>query len=234
MTTVFGTCRLNHIKHNNINNLVNYCHCTKEIIQMIDWLESRVQLNKPYFFRTAIRSNENVQLTLELQELWRECDTVVCEICSRKKYEFIPNVQETDLISNTTTTYLHHLCVDPRFFKYNDSSVQYRLVIQSDEEIEHDLLTIQDLIGPHRKLLIVTHYDAYLDGQLIPSRHNLIACVERLSAEHGWLCVNPTKVLKDYPQHEVMTADLGHYTLKGEQIISNYVDEIISNFCKNC
>ena len=37
--TLFGTCRLNKIKnHNNLNNLVNYTHSTKEVIQLINFL----------------------------------------------------------------------------------------------------------------------------------------------------------------------------------------------------
>lgn len=193
---------------------------------MIDWLEKRIILDDtPWVFRTAIRSKVNVDLTAEIQELWSLCDTVVIEICSRKKYEYID--------SSNALLYLHHLIVDPRFVKYNDTTVQHRVVLQTDEEIEQDLLTIRDRIGLNRNLLIVTHYDALLHGQLIHSRHTLIECVERLCTKHDWLCVNPTKVLIEYPQHEVMSEDLGHYTLKGEQIISTYIDEIIANFCKN-
>ena len=34
--TLFGSCRLNKIyNHNNLNNLINYSHSTKEVIQFI-------------------------------------------------------------------------------------------------------------------------------------------------------------------------------------------------------
>ena len=34
--TLFGTCRINNINYNNnLNNLLNYSHSTKEVIQFI-------------------------------------------------------------------------------------------------------------------------------------------------------------------------------------------------------
>ena len=36
--TLFGTCRLNHVhNHNGLNNLINYSHSTKEVIQFINY-----------------------------------------------------------------------------------------------------------------------------------------------------------------------------------------------------
>jgi len=38
--TLFGSCRLDRISnHNNLNNLINYCHSTKEVIQFIKFLK---------------------------------------------------------------------------------------------------------------------------------------------------------------------------------------------------
>ena len=59
--TLFGTCRLNKIyNHNNLNNLINYSHSTKEVIQFIKFLKGELSIPKPYnklCFRTGICNN---------------------------------------------------------------------------------------------------------------------------------------------------------------------------------
>lgn len=46
--TLFGTCRLNKTyNHNNLNNLVNYCHSTKEVIQFIQFLKGELIIPPP-------------------------------------------------------------------------------------------------------------------------------------------------------------------------------------------
>ena len=202
--TVFGTCRLNHIPHNNLNNLITFCHCTKEMIQMIDWMEGRVRIDQPECFRAAIRDKTTVVLTDDIREMWTKSDTVIVEVCSRKKYSM-------------NGKYIHHLCVDPRFPKYYNPDLHHSVEIQTDEEIEHDLLHIHRMIGHHRKFVVVTHYDV---EQPIPLRHDLIILLEDVCAKYGWLCINPKKLLSDLTQDEVMTQDLGHYTLLGEQVFT--------------
>ena len=56
--TVFGTCRLYHIKNNNnLNNLINYPHSTKEVLQQIKFLLGEKHFPSPFdvlCFRTGI------------------------------------------------------------------------------------------------------------------------------------------------------------------------------------
>lgn len=41
--TLFGSCRINHIlNHNNLNNILNYTHSTKEVIQLIKFLKGGI------------------------------------------------------------------------------------------------------------------------------------------------------------------------------------------------
>jgi hypothetical protein len=59
--TLFGTCRIDNINYNNnLNNLLNYSHSTKEVIQFIKFLKGELNFPEPYnklCFRTAICDN---------------------------------------------------------------------------------------------------------------------------------------------------------------------------------
>ena len=140
--TLFGTCRLNNIhNHNGLNNLINYSHSTKEVIQFINFLKGELSIPNPYnnlCFRTAIIDNKFIDYNDTYNKLFIDTDIFIIEICSNKKY-----------IHNGF--YLHHLCVDKRFIDWNKntpSEILDNFVIekQSDEEIENDILEIQKML----------------------------------------------------------------------------------------
>ena len=112
--TLFGTCRLNNIhNHNGLNNLINYSHSTKEVIQLINFLKGELSIPKPYnklCFRTAICDNKFIDYNDTYNKLFIDTDIFIIEICSNKKY-----------IHNDF--YLHHLCVDKRFPNRNKNSL---------------------------------------------------------------------------------------------------------------
>ena len=172
--TLFGTCRLNNIhNHNGLNNLINYSHSTKEVIQFINFLKGELSIPKPYSqlcFRTAICENKFIDYNDIYNKLFINTDIFVIEICSNKKY-----------IHNNF--YLHHLCVDKRFSCCNNTPykilnnfiIEKRYSVfnkntpdeilnnfiiekQSDEEIENDILEIQKMLYP-KKIIIVSHYN---------------------------------------------------------------------------
>ena len=152
--TLFGTCRLNNIhNHNGLNNLINYTHSTKEVIQFINFLKGELSIPNPYnklCFRTGICDNKFIDYNNTYNKLFIDTDIFIIEICSNKKY-----------IHNDF--YLHHLCVDKRFSDYNKNipdEILNNFIIekQSDEEIENDILEIQKLLYP-KKIIIVSHYN---------------------------------------------------------------------------
>ena len=88
--TLFGTCRLNKIaNHNNLNNLINYSHSTKEVIQLIKFLKGEGMIPPPYntlCFRTAICENKGIHYNEVYNKLFVDTDIFIIEICSNKKY----------------------------------------------------------------------------------------------------------------------------------------------------
>jgi len=222
---LFGSCRINGIDSNNLNNLINYTHSTKEIIQLIHFLNGTLTIPEPYnmlCFRTALFENKHIHLNFIYNRLFIDTDVFVIEICSRKKYMH-------------NGFYLHHLCVDKRFIGYTNAHVpedilnNFTIEIQSDEEIENDILEIQNLLYP-RKIIIVSHFNSKQNGEYIFSRNNLISLLENICKKNNIMFINPTNVLSSFSQEEVITNDLGHYTDLGLREISNYINSYIQPF----
>ena len=221
--TLFGTCRLNNISnHNNLNNLINYSHSTKEVIQFIHFLKGELIIPNPYnklCFRTGICDNKFIDYNDTYNKLFIDTDIFIIEICSNKKY-----------IHNNF--YLHHLCVDPRFSFHNRNTPpeilnNFILEKQGDEEIEHDILEIQKLLYP-KKIIIVSHYNSKQNGEYINSRNHLINLLDCICKKYNIPFINPTVVLGNYTQEQVITDDLGHYTDIGINEFSNYMNNYLN------
>jgi hypothetical protein len=222
--TLFGSCRLNNIRnHNGLNNLINYSHSTKEVIQFINFLKGELSIPNPYnklCFRTAIRDNKFIDYNDTYNKLFINTDIFIIEICSNKKY-----------IHNGF--FLHHLCVDKRFSRYNKNTpheILNNFIIekQSDEEIENDILEIQKMLYP-KKIIIVSHYNSKQNGEYINSRNNLINLLDSICKKYDIPFINPTIVLVNYSQEQVMTSDLGHYTPFGIYEFSNYMNNFLKS-----
>ena len=220
--TLFGTCRLNNIyNHNNLINIINYSHSTKEVIQFIKFLKGEMNIPTPYnklCFRTAICENKFIDYNNTYNKLFVETDIFIIEICSNKKY-----------IHNNF--YLHHLCVDKRFGDFNKNTPyeilnDFIIEKQSDEEIENDILEIQRMLYP-KKIIIVSHYNSKQNGEYLNSRNNLINLLDSICKKYDIPFINPTIVLSNYSQEQVMKNDLGHFTDFGINEFSNYVNNFL-------
>lgn len=232
--TLFGTCRIDGISgHNNLNNILNYTHSTKEVIQLIKFLKDDIEIPHPYntlCFRTAIidknpmgrnpeiSSEDSITLLDEHKNNFKNSDFFVIEISSNKKYIH-------------KDYYLHHLCVDERFKWFNlklPDQFMRELIVekQDDSEIEKDILEIVRLLSP-KKMLFVSHYNSVLNGSFIPQRNNIINLLEKICKRHNLDFVNPTELLSQYEQEKVITEDLGHYTEFGLEKVSELLTEIV-------
>ena len=221
--TLFGSCRINGIhNNNNLNNLINYCHSTKEVIQMIKFLKGELHIPEPYnklCFRTGITDNKYINYNNTYNKLFMDTNLFIIEICSIKKY-----------IHNGF--YLHLLCVDKRFHNYHNvtpDEILNNVIIekQNDEEIENDILELQKMLYP-KQIIIVSHYNSKQNGEYIHSRNHLINLLDRICEQHNIPFINPTGVLSDYSQDQVMQSDLGHYTDFGHKIFSDRINLLLT------
>lgn len=222
--TLFGTCRLNGIhNHNNLNNLTTYSHSTKEVIQLIRFLKGEIVIPTPYnklCFSVGICGNKCIDYSDSYNKLFLDTDIFIIEICSSKTY-----------IHNNY--YLSNLCVDKRFIDYNINTPReildnFIIEKQSDNEIETDILEIQKMLYP-KKIIIVSHYNSKLNGEYINSRNHLVNLLDNICKKYDILFINPTTILSNYSQEQVMSTDLGHYTEFGINEFSNYVNHFLKS-----
>jgi hypothetical protein len=223
--TLFGTCRINSVNnHNDLNNLINYTHSTKEVIQYIKFLKGELIIPVPYnklCFRTAICENKYINYNHVYNKMFIDTDIFVIEICSNKKYIHYG-------------FYLHHMCVDKRFSDFFKKNTPHEILNnftiekQSDEELENDILEIQKMLYP-KKIIIVSHYNSKQNGEYIHSRNNLIILLDIICKKYNIPFINPTNVLSNFTQEQVMTNDLGHYTDIGICEFTKYLNNYLKS-----
>jgi hypothetical protein len=102
---------------------------------------------------------------------------------------------------------------------------------QSDEEIENDILEIQKMLYP-KKIIIVSHYNSKHNGEYINSRNHLINLLDNICKKYDIPFINPTIVLSNYTQEQVITSDLGHYNNIGINAFSNYINNFLKLYLK--
>lgn len=215
MVTVFGSCRCNIAASNQLNNFINYTHCTKEVLQQIAYIRGEFIPEYPlniYLFRTAINQNSPLTYNSLFLELFNDSDTAIVEISSMKKYIY-------------KGRYLHHLAVDKREQYWPNTPHQilngYKLVKQDKGEIEKDMADIIKKLNP-RRTLFVTHYNhPQFPQYTYKKRQHLINIVTDTCAEHNYELLNPGKILDNYPVWQIMQTDLEHYTEYGSELWKN-------------
>lgn len=219
MFSLFGSCRIHKVGNNNyLNTELTFTHNTKEVIQFIEFLKGEKEMPSPYdrlCFRTPLDlwKSTGVELSEDQKNRFKETKIFILELCSRKKY-----------IHNGY--YLHHLAIDTRteshYLTPDYIKQETEIIKQSDEEIEQDIEEIQRIIYPN-KLIIVSHYNAKLNGNYIPDRANLINLLDDICKRKNIPFINPTEVLKDLTQEDTIKPDLTHYTEIAEKTINKYI-----------
>ena len=214
-----------------------FTHNTKEVIQLIKFIRGEIQIPYPFdifCFRNGINSFSSIKYSDENKKLLDNSKIIILEICSKKKY--IYNFENVDY-------YLHHLCVDKRFNSYHNTPEiiknNYKLETQTDEEIISDLKQILELLKD-KKVVIVSHYNSKINGNVFVQRDSLIKLLEKFCKDYNIPFVNPTEVLKDFPQEKVIQPDLGHDTPFGLEaftdrfsvFMNNFVNEYVDKECK--
>ena len=208
--TAFGSDRVSCVANNTrLSDIITYTYTTREVLQLIYFLKGHLRLQPPYdkiCFRNGILRGAPVSWNPAYQYLYKQTDTFVVEVCSRKKY------MHGGLC-------LHDLSVDGRFPDFNQGTPtnvleEFRIEEQTDEEIRQDLLELKATLAP-KKMVIVSHYNAKLRGEHLPSRNALIQFLKGVCAENAIPFLDPTETLSEFSQESVISPDLSHYTQFG-------------------
>jgi hypothetical protein len=224
--TILGTCRNDIMfENNNLNNDINYPHCTKEIIQQIKFLRGEFISQDIEDFRTSILNNKIIELSDSIKQKFNDSKLCIIEISSRKKYEY-------------NNKYLHHLSVDSRFPLTNTKNKQildnFNIVVQDIEEIKNDIIYISKLLND-KNILWITHIYHDTIKELNPRAYNerkeLADSLVKIFKKYNLDYLCPYEHLNNFEFTSILRDDLGHYTEYGKykwiNILENY---ILNNF----
>jgi hypothetical protein len=225
--TIFGSCRQKAIeRHNNITLIqerLTYPHYTKEVIQAIQFCKNKdtIPLEKTQWcFRAGILSKEPI--SYDFKSEFDNTDIFVIEVASRIAYEY-------------DGLYVHHILEEEQYGFQERNKIVRR--IQTDEEIEEDILTIRKLLYP-KPFIIVPHLYTYTTG----NRYKLIDLLKTLTSKmniplldissHLNNCENVYKLNEDRLMHltEYGTEVCSHiYKTKIERVINEHKLKSITN-----
>jgi hypothetical protein len=204
--TILGSCRQQSISsYANITSIkekLTYPHYTKEIIQALQYCKGISTFDNSltaFCFRTGFLEKKEITYQKELQDEFEKTDLFVVEIASRIAYEW-------------KDVYVHHILSEANYEFPDRSSITIREL--SDEEIEQDIVTIQDLVYP-KKLLIVPH----IYTKTIGKRFDFVCLLQQITSKYGIPFLDPSKELmgidgiyqEEYPLH--------HYSDKGHSLV---------------
>tara|TARA_B110000858_G_C17725617_1_gene437523 strand:+ start:577 stop:1188 length:612 start_codon:yes stop_codon:yes gene_type:complete len=168
----------------------------------------------------AIENNKPIELDQALNFTFEKTDVFVIEISSMKKYEY-------------GGKYLSHLAVDQRIRNRDylktpkDIIEKTKVTLQTDSEIERDILEIQQLVYP-RPILIVSHYNVTVENCKLQSRDYLITLLGEICKKYKIMFLNPTTIVSQFEQSDIMEPDLGHINPITKQIVNNHINTCVS------
>lgn len=214
---ILSSCRIQYVSPVSYIHQVHHTHNTKETIQYIKYIMGDINIKNEmhrYVFRSCYLDNEFIIDRDKLKKEFLLSDIVFVEICSRKKY-FMKGF------------YIHHLAADKGDAPLNNLVEQekrnenYVLNIQSEDEIEADILTINNLLRD-KTVVFVTHIDYGIE-----TRNLLINQIDKICKKHKLFCVNPSD-RADILKKEMI--DSNHYSPLGLKMVADYLFKKIDNF----
>tara|TARA_B110000444_G_scaffold235832_1_gene247188 strand:- start:556 stop:1296 length:741 start_codon:yes stop_codon:yes gene_type:complete len=220
IVTPFGSCRIEDIAHSsNLSNEISYTHCTKEIIQLIKYINGDIKLENYYdrfCMRKSIINKESMKYDPSFKERFDKTNVFVLEITSMKKYMY-------------KDKYFSHMAVDRRLFDKDykntpeDIFNETNVILQTDEEIENDILEIQKLVFP-RPIIVISHINVTYKGKKLHKRDYLITLLEKICKKNKIMFINPTNLLTQFEQSDIMEPDLGHINTITKHILYNHIN----------
>uniref|UniRef100_A0A6C0BU31 Methyltransferase FkbM domain-containing protein n=1 Tax=viral metagenome TaxID=1070528 RepID=A0A6C0BU31_9ZZZZ len=217
--TIFGSCRqdslYNEYEITKIKNDVSYPHYTKEVIEIINFIKyDTIQPEDTInIFRTPIM-NQTPIYSNNYKNDFDTTDVFIIEISTKLCYEY-------------NNKYVHHIIYD--MDKYINNEVKNNILkrIQTDEEIENDIVKIKKELE-HSKILFVGHIVTYEKGE----RYNLIKLLEQICAKHNILFINPVKEFnkRGYDINNMIHQEdkIMHYNNTGHNVIKTIYKEYIN------
>jgi len=217
--TVFGTCRLDSLKHynNRIKNEISYSYDTKEILEIIKFIKyNHISPEETITtFRTPMLTKIPIYQS-EFDGIFDKTDVFIIEICGKKTYKY-------------NNFFVHSALRD-----YSNELVSSQIIIteQTDEEIERDIVDIIYELN-QKNIVIVSHI--ITDDK--SERYKLSKLLQQICIKYNLLFINPVDEINKigYNINDlVIHSDkkICHYNDKGHEIMKEIYEKYINN-CYN-
>lgn len=225
--TVFGTCRLDSLNNSNSNLLYNYndrikqeisySYYTKEILEIIKFIKYNTLASEDTIrvFRSPMINKVGIYAE-NFKEIFKKTDIFIIEICSKKSY-------------NYNNHYVHSV-LDK--FSNDEIASQIKVNIQSDEEIENDMIEIISELN-NKKIIVVGHLVTYENGD----RYELSKLLKHICLKNNILFIDPVKEIteKGYNITDLVINEskILHYNEKGHSIMKQIYEEYLNRLKYN-
>jgi len=224
MITLFGSCRLEEIdkitKTSDIKNEISYTHSSKEILQLINYLNknnlSDEEINNT--FRSGIIKNKLNNTFEYYNKQFINSDIFIIEITSKKIYKYKNN-------------FVHHILYDDvNYNKNRDNILFYK---QDNKEIINDIDEIVSLL--FNKVIFVGHI--LDDDDSLSERYLLNNLIKSYCLLNNILFIDPRDEFYklNFKTKNLVNAEkiTSHYNEEGLKIINNIYIKYINNYNKN-
>lgn len=208
MITIFGCCRQESIykyfKVSRIRNEITYTHNTKEVIQLIEYLEGKeISENiRKYIFRVGLLGLKEIDINKAKKE-YINTKLFVIEIATDKVIEFEKYVAHEEILKSD----VGDRCTSRR---------------QTIEEIEEDIKEINKRLNG--KIIIISHI--YTKSG---ARSELMKKIKHIADKNSIKYLDVMGILSPIKDKNIFEDEevLAHYTSDGHKIVGEIYKKII-------
>jgi len=223
IVTILGCCRQDSISRkfneSQIRNDLSYTHSTKEVLQVIDFLNDKNYSEfSPYSFRTP-QINGRIPNRNRLMKQWRITNVVVIEISSLKFYlreKVVYHHEAFDNPESLATSCKEHL-------KEQNKSISEH--IQSIPELIDDLsLIVQKLAG--KKIIFTTNFVTRKNG----TRFLIYSALKEFCQQHNHEFIDTHQIFNYWRSQDILIEEpvLAHLNHLGHEIMLDRYDKAIT------
>lgn len=231
-----GSCRVfepsKYLQKYNKNNIdiindwykyTRYTHCTKDIIQLIKFLNSEIDIQDKYFeyiYTPQLKENKN-----KLKNILDNSETIIIEICSIKEH-----IMDDIFISREVSNLIfENKDLNAKAIKTKKEGPLLNVTrnIQNEEIFLNDINLICNLLK-NKKIIFVCHVNigeisGVMSILLVISRQFLEKNLEKGANVNSQKFFNPTQLINKDNLYLMLNKDLSHYT---NEMIKNVYKEL--------
>jgi hypothetical protein len=92
-------------------------------------------------------------------------------------------------------------------------------------------LEIRRLLSP-KPMIVVSHTNVTHRGDKLEKRDHLIKLLEQICKRHGIMFINPTVLMTQFEQRDIIEPDLGHHLPIAKHVVYNHINMCVSYLMK--